>query len=144
MSSRPIMKKDGNSGRYKVIDTLKTPDSIHIIADFSGCLPELLNFGAKGEEILAQTITESGLHCIAIKSHQFAPSGYTAAALLTESHITLHTWPEHNAVQLDVFTCGSHSNAQKAYEFLKKIFAPSKVSEQIFFRNLNEIIQKQK
>ncbi len=118
---------------------MEMPNSIHIIADFSGCDINLLEAGSRGEEILAKTVSESGLTCILIRYHQFEPSGYTAAALLTESHITLHTWPEFKSVQIDIFTCGSHEKARSAYETLKKIFAPEKVAEQVLLRKLTEI-----
>lgn len=118
---------------------MKSPNSIHIIADFSGCRSDLLETSIKGEEILSQTVAESGLSCILIRHHQFEPIGYTAAALLAESHITLHTWPEFKSVQIDIFTCGSHEKARSAYESLKRIFAPEKIAEQILFRKLTHI-----
>ncbi len=118
---------------------MNTPNSIHIIADFSGCPLELLEKEQRGEEILNKTIEKSGLSCVMIRSHQFEPAGYTAAALLTESHITLHTWPEHLAVQIDIFTCGSHDRARIAFEELKFQFKPVKVAEKTFFRRLNSL-----
>jgi len=115
------------------------PEAIHIIADFAGCPAELLESGTKGEEVLAKTVKESELSCILIRSHQFSPSGYTAAALLEESHITLHTWPEHRSVQIDIFTCGSHDRARKAYSSLKATFKPQHIAERILHRSLNQI-----
>ncbi len=117
------------------------PDAIHIIADFSGCRPELLERSHSGEMILHRAIETSGLSCVLIRSHQFEPSGYTAAALLTESHITLHTWPEHQAVQIDIFTCGSHDKARKAYKKLKDEFSPDHVAEKILFRRLSSLAE---
>ena len=119
------------------------PDSIHIIADFAGCPCEMLERGARGEEILATAVKESQLSCILIRSHQFSPSGYTAAALLEESHITLHTWPEHLSVQIDIFTCGSHERARNAYNVLKRLFAPEHIAERILHRSLNQICLEQ-
>lgn len=115
------------------------PEAIHIIADFTGCQAELLESGVKGEEILAAAVRESELSCILIRSHQFSPSGYTAAALLEESHITLHTWPEHSSVQIDIFTCGSQERARKAYSSLKAVFKPQNIAERILHRSLNQI-----
>jgi len=115
------------------------PEAIHIIADFAGCPSELLENSVKGEEVLTRTVKESELSCILIRSHQFSPSGYTAAALLEESHITLHTWPEHRSVQIDIFTCGSHERARKAYSTLKALFRPQNIAERILHRSLNQI-----
>jgi S-adenosylmethionine decarboxylase len=39
-------------------------------------------------------------------SHQFKPQGVTAICLLSESHISIHTWPEKREAAVDVFTCG--------------------------------------
>ncbi len=118
---------------------MNTIDSIHIIADFSGCRPDMLEFSQQGEKILWQTVEKSGLHCVLIKSHQFEPAGYTAAALLTESHITLHTWPEFGAVQIDIFTCGSHDRARLAFAELKELFSPAGIVEKVLYRRLNSM-----
>lgn len=115
--------------------------SIHIIADFKGCASNLLEKGKAGEEILQKTVDESGLHCVLIRYHQFEPIGYTAAALLTESHITLHTWPEYSAVQIDIFTCGEHDKARRAYGILEEVFNPQHISKETFLRNLDEIVR---
>lgn len=133
------MKKDGNVGHCEVCRPVSKPNSIHIIADFSGCKVELLQQGSTGESILSQVIKASDLSCVLIRYHQFEPSGYTAAALLTESHITLHTWPEHGSVQIDIFTCGSHDKARLAYAKLKELFCPKHIAEQVLFRNLQQI-----
>ena len=143
MWSSPIMKRDGKAGLYED-EIVNSPNSIHIIADFCGCDKSLLTSGSKGEEILATVVAASGLSCVLIRYHQFEPQGYTAAALLTESHITLHSWPEHESVQIDIFTCGSHSKARAAYEKLKEIFAPESVAEKILFRNLHQISPEKK
>ncbi|GAB4280316.1 MAG: adenosylmethionine decarboxylase [Candidatus Rifleibacteriota bacterium] len=118
------------------------PNSIHIIADFCNCPVNLLESGKVGEEILKRTVKESSLNSIFIRYHQFSPAGYTAAALLTESHITLHSWPEHKSVQVDIFTCGNHNKAKKAYEILKGIFLPGSFSEKILYRQLDKIVQE--
>jgi len=59
--------------------------------------------------------------------HKFEPQGITAVILLAESHISLHSWPEHNYVAVDIFTCGNKVFPYKALEYLKKAFQPKKV-----------------
>ena len=44
------------------------------------------------------------------------------AALLAESHISIHTWPENGYAAIDVFTCGEHTMPDKACEILRKEF----------------------
>jgi S-adenosylmethionine decarboxylase len=54
-------------------------------------------------------------------SHKFHPQGVTALALLAESHISIHTWPENGYAAVDVFTCGQ-GDPRRACEFLVKQF----------------------
>ena len=143
MLSSHTTKKAGKNGPFEADrqTPMTRPDSIHIIADFSNCQPELLEYSHTGEMILHKAIEISGLSCVLIRSHQFDQSGYTAAAVLTESNITLHTWPEHLGVQIDIFTCGSHEKARKAYDILKEEFKPGQIAEKILFRRLNSLAE---
>ena len=51
-------------------------------------------------------------------SNKFEPQGVTAIALLAESHISIHTWPESNYSAVDVFTCGQNMMPEMASEYL--------------------------
>jgi S-adenosylmethionine decarboxylase len=51
-------------------------------------------------------------------SHRFEPQGVTGLALLAESHISIHTWPESGYAAVDVFTCGDHTMPERACEVL--------------------------
>ena len=48
----------------------------------------------------------------------FEPQGVTGLALLAESHISIHTWPESGYAAVDVFTCGDHTMPERACEVL--------------------------
>jgi S-adenosylmethionine decarboxylase len=78
----------------------------HCFTEVYGCPFELLD----NEEFLKQQIIESlnktSLTLLDISSHKFNPQGVTIVALLSESHISIHTWPEEGSAALDVFTCG--------------------------------------
>jgi S-adenosylmethionine decarboxylase len=49
----------------------------------------------------------SGATVLKTVSHKFDPQGITAICLLSESHISIHTWPEEGKAALDVYTCGT-------------------------------------
>lgn len=51
-------------------------------------------------------------------SHKFHPQGVTALGLLSESHISIHTWPEYGYAASDVFTCGDRAKAELACKYL--------------------------
>tara|TARA_Y100000816_G_C26055504_1_gene553839 strand:+ start:301 stop:735 length:435 start_codon:yes stop_codon:yes gene_type:complete len=51
-------------------------------------------------------------------SNKFEPQGVTAIALLAESHISIHTWPESRYSAVDIFTCGKQMSPELASEYL--------------------------
>ena len=51
-------------------------------------------------------------------SNKFEPQGVTAIALLAESHVSIHTWPESNYSAVDIFTCGQNMLPQVASQYL--------------------------
>ncbi len=61
-----------------------------------------------------------------IHLHHFTPNGgISGVAVLAESHISVHTWPEKDYAAFDVFMCGD-SNPHRAVEILNRYFHPSR------------------
>ena len=54
-------------------------------------------------------------------SNKFEPQGVTAIALLAESHLSIHTWPESNYSAIDIFTCGQNMMPEIASKYLIKV-----------------------
>ncbi len=94
----------------------------HCIVELYGCPRELLN----DEQFVRNVVREATSHGLATLmgevSHQFHPHGVTALGLLAESHIAVHTWPEHGYAAADVFTCGETANPQRACAYLIDVF----------------------
>lgn len=88
------------------------------IAELQGCDEKLLNDAAAMEKLVFDGIRFSGLSLVKIVSHKFEPIGVTVLAILSESHVGVHTFPESKHVSLDVFTC---SNPEKNMKFIKYI-----------------------
>ncbi|MCD7899538.1 MAG: adenosylmethionine decarboxylase [Bacteroides sp.] len=63
----------------------------------------------------------------------FDNGGYTAFALLEESHISIHTYPEYQAIFLDVFTCGN-TNTRMIVDILEEYYQPTDKKVQIIER----------
>ena len=94
----------------------------HCIVELYGCPHELLNDQEFVKTSLREA-TEYGLATLMGEvSHHFHPQGVTALALLAESHISIHTWPEHGYAAADVFTCGDRANPHRASNFLIRKF----------------------
>jgi S-adenosylmethionine decarboxylase len=107
-----------------------SPQGTHILADFWGVdAKHLTNL-----DWIAATLREAAaaanamvLHC---QLHQFSPShdqapGVTGVLLLAQSHLSIHTWPEHGMAALDIYVCGP-SDAQAALTHLQLRFSPTR------------------
>ena len=68
--------------------------------------------------------------------HKFEPQGMTGIAMLAESHISIHTWPEKSMAVCDVFTCGEHTLPQAGVEYMKQRFESSDMIMKEFVRPL--------
>ena len=101
-------------------DSLSEVVGRHVIAELLGGNPNLLNDERYIRAILKEAAERAGGTVLDVTSHKFTPQGVTALALLSESHISIHTWPENSYAAVDVFTCGNHTNPQLACDFMKK------------------------
>ena len=59
------------------------------------------------DEALRRCVAAAGATLLHMHLHHFEPQGVTVVGLLAESHISIHTWPEHGYAAADVFTCGT-------------------------------------
>lgn len=86
-------------------------------------------------EALVAAVKASGATLLKIDLHHFGEGrGVTGVALLAESHMSIHTWPEHGYAALDIFMCGSNAQPQAALDVLLRELTPSGYSVQKFER----------
>src|SRR5579872_7014367 len=78
---------------------------VHLIVDLHGA--ERLNDIDHIEATLRRCVEAAQATLLHIHLHHFQPSGVSGVAVLAESHISIHTWPEAGYAALDVFMCGS-------------------------------------
>ena len=96
----------------------------HYIVEASGCNSEILSDPARLREILVNAAKAAGMDVRSIYFYKFSPTGVSGIVIVSESHISIHTWPEHGYAAIDVYVCGSSSNPEKALEeILKKVGA---------------------
>jgi len=96
----------------------------HFILEMWDCNREILNDVEKIEEILRDAVNDTGATVIKQISHKFNPPGITSLAILSESHIAIHTWPIEGYVAVDIFTCGTVADPQMATKRLLEGFGP--------------------
>jgi S-adenosylmethionine decarboxylase len=105
----------------------------HYICDFWDCPTELLNNGSYLMEILRQSAKLAHMTILGEQSYQFQPQGFTGILLLSESHLSIHTYPESNYCAIDIYTCGK-SDSQLAIDYLKEMLNPQTINEQNIVR----------
>jgi S-adenosylmethionine decarboxylase len=109
-----------------------------IAAEFYGCRTEKLFEPRETERAVVRAIREAGLTVLKPVRHVYEPQGFTVVVLLKESHIAVHTWPEHHFAAADIFTCGYHpkglERARKALVELRRAFRPVRVVTKEFAR----------
>jgi S-adenosylmethionine decarboxylase proenzyme len=75
-----------------------------------------------GLPLFKEIVAACDLHVVNECGHQFEPHGYTYVFLLSESHMSVHTYPEYGSFYLDIFCCNKEFNPRKALETVKKLF----------------------
>ena len=98
--------------------TLSLTISRHIIADITSEDPFLFDDVTLILETLTLAAKEANATILKTAYHQFTPHGVTAFLLLSESHISIHTWPELNKAALDIYTCGDHTNPDAGIDII--------------------------
>jgi len=99
----------------------------HIILELWGCEKQALDDQQGVEKMLVNSAKACGATLICVKTHKFSPQGVTGVAVLAESHISIHTWPELGYAAMDVFTCGDHVIPQDTIPEIRSFLKPEKV-----------------
>ena len=86
----------------------------HCILELYGCDSAKLDDEAFLRDTITAAAKRAGATLLNLITHRFEPQGVTGLALLAESHISIHTWPELGYAAVDVFTCGDHTMPEKA------------------------------
>ena len=94
----------------------------HYICDLSGCNRELMLDSERCNALFGQAVRESGLTVLDEGFYKFSPHGFTSFLLLSESHASLHAWPEHGYCAIDLFTCNLTMDLVPLIENLKAAF----------------------
>ncbi|MDG9970691.1 adenosylmethionine decarboxylase [Achromobacter mucicolens] len=100
----------------------------HVLADFRGVAPSLLTDAQALERQMTAAAHAAGAQVLSAHFHHFGEgAGVTGVILLSESHISIHSWPEHRFAALDIFMCGA-ARPEDALDFLRAALAPESVA----------------
>lgn len=117
----------------------------HILASFFYNENKSAMFNSSLIFEIAEKAMQSGLQVLRITEESFGPDhGYTAVIVLAESHISVHTWPEYDRIDLDLFTCNvtrDNTEATKLiFEFMKEMYKPGIVSKKFVLRGIQPFV----
>lgn len=90
----------------------------HLLLELKGCDKQALNDLGFLRDALLAAASRAGATVVGESFHQFAPQGVSGVVVISESHLFIHTWPEYGYAAMDIFTCGSSVESQKAAELV--------------------------
>jgi len=99
-----------------------------IVAEFYSCHRGHLNDVAYIQRVMIQAARVARATIVSRTFHRFSPHGVSGAVIIAESHLTIHTWPEHGYAAVDLFTCGEQIDAKAAFGHLRLALQAQQVS----------------
>ena len=116
--------------------------SKHLLLELYRCDCEKLNDESFLRCILNRASKLANATVLNLISNKFEPQGVTAIALLAESHISIHTWPESNYSAIDIFTCGQNMMPELASKYLIEALKAKEHFLRVIERNPPSIVPK--
>jgi len=113
----------------------------HILVEFYNCNKEILNDHRKIEKHMKQAAIEANATIVQSVFHLFNPWGVSGAVVISESHLTIHTWPEYGYAAVDLFTCGDEVNPWDAFNYLSEKLQAGRVETTEVPRGIGEKIR---
>ena len=129
-----VSKKNQTLGSFSN-DQKLSPQSKHFLLELYKCDYEKLNDESFLRCTLNRAAKLANATVLNLISNKFEPQGVTAIALLAESHISIHTWPESNYSAVDIFTCGQNMLPRLASQYLIKALRAEEHSLRVIERN---------
>lgn len=94
----------------------------HLIVELYDCDTKTLTDVGRIEDIMVNAAKAMKAHIVDVVFHTFSPHGVSGIVVIAESHLSIHTWPEHAFASVDIYTCGSNIDPWKAYKNLCRDF----------------------
>lgn len=111
----------------------------HLLASYVDCDPAALADHVGLKAAMSAAVAAAGATLLESAHYSFTPSGMTAVLLLAESHASIHTYPEHQACFVDLFTCGRGCSAEKFDATLREYLRPANVQRRTVLRHADGI-----
>src|SRR5213596_710739 len=90
----------------------------HLLIEYYECDVEVLASKEQIRAILLEGVRRSQATLVTDVFHSFSPHGVSGVVVIAESHVAIHTWPEHGYAAVDIFTCGETLTPEVAAQYL--------------------------
>jgi len=107
---------------------LKKTLGVHVIIEMYDCDPNTLKNKDQVEKAFLDIAKKSNAHALGSFFHQFNPHGVSGVVIIEESHLSIHTWPEHGYAAVDYFYCSDDVDTDMALKLFEKYFKPGHMS----------------
>lgn len=107
----------------------------HYLASFLGCNSEAINNIKLLKFNMEKAIIKSGATILSSTEKIFENNGYTILFLLSESHCSIHTYPENNSLFTDLFTCGELCDYKEYEKIMIDYLNPKRITTNVVIRN---------
>ena len=109
------------------------PLATHLLIELFDCDSKILNDSEKVKDIFINAAKEGKATIVNDLFHEFSPHGLTGVLVITESHLSIHTWPEFNYAAVDVFSCDDKLDGDK----IKRILEEKLSSKEVYTKIIN-------
>jgi len=111
----------------------------HVLCDVTGIDAAVVADSRLVVEAITAGIATSGATLCNLQVKDFEPSGVTALWLLSESHVSVHTYPEDGALFLDAFTCGERCRPERIVDALVAALGPCEHRTSVLRRGIGRV-----
>lgn len=114
----------------------------HVLIEYFNCDKEILKDTRLVEELMNEAARRSGATIVESVFHTFNPYGVSGAVIISESHLTIHTWPEYGYASVDVYTCGDTVDPWLGFRYLEDMLGATHSESIEVPRGMTDKIQK--
>ncbi len=108
--------------------------SRHTLLELYGCDPQRLVRSRAVKKVLCEAVLKAGGTIVKTVFHNFSPHGVSGVVVIAESHVTIHTWPEHAYAAVDIFSCSPKLEHGVIRAYLERALSTRRVTARTFLR----------
>ena len=106
----------------------------HTLVELNGCDPARLRKVPAVRAAMLRAVRAGGGTIVKSVFHAFSPWGVSGVVVITESHVTIHTWPEHSHAAVDIFSCSPDLDHAAIHKALAAEFQAARATHRRFRR----------